>query len=181
MKQIKGGWWLVSLFAGIILGTIVTNILEYMAPQALTVFVVDQYVIAAQLVEHQKDWIWYLLRQRGLQILLVAGVGMFSHSVFLPILVLFFCGYVWGMLLSLETMRLGIQGLFLAISCFLPHGICYGGAFVCLFMGKETMRQETKAGGGRRILWLLVMLLLVMGGIGMEIFLSPDLIQWILQ
>ena len=146
MKQIKGRWWLVSLFAGILLGTIVTNILEYMAPQALTVFVVDQYVIAAQLVEHQKDWIWYLLRQRGLQILLVAGVGMFSHSVFLPILVLFFCGYVWGMLLSLETMR-----------------------------------KETKAGGGRRILWLLVMLLLVMGGIGMEIFLSPDLIQWILQ
>lgn len=181
MKQIKGSWLVFSMFAGIVLGTVVTNILEHVVPQALTVFVVDQYVIAAQTVEHQKEWIWYLVRQRGLQILLVAGVGLLSHSVFLLIAALFLGGYIWGMLLSLETMQLGIQGLLLAVSCFLPHGICYGGAFVCLLMGKGKNQPGTKPETGRRILRVAGVLLLVMGGMAMEIFLSPDLIQWILQ
>lgn len=181
MKEIKGSWLLLSGFIGVILGTLFANGMERFMPEALTVFAIDQYSVSNAFMQQRGALGWHLLRQRSGQMLGVFVIGCLCNSVLLLFLLTGFCGFVWGLMLSLETMRLGIQGLFLAIACFLPQGIFYILA-ICLFLiGKEEIRYQNGLGG--KVLLKGILLPLVLAGIGIlsEIWASPPLICWILQ
>lgn len=181
MKEIKWSWLLISGFIGIILGTVFANGMEHIKPNELTVFAVDQYSVSALALQERSQLSAYLLRHRGGQFLLLFGIGILCNSSLLVLMITGFSGFLWGLILSLETMRLGLNGLFLAVSCFLPQGICYLFAIWLFLLGKDHLRQESHVAVGAVCKWLLLPVLMAGLGILLEIWISPNIIQWLLQ
>lgn len=181
MKEIKTSWILCCGFIGIILGTLFANGMERMEPGILTVFAIDQYTTTDWQLQERRDFSWYLIRQRGSQFLLFLVIGFICNEIVLGFLFSFFSGFLWGMFLSLETMRIGIQGLYMAIGCFLPQGICYLLAVWLFLKGKEQIRQSTQNRTKKWLLCIVVPVLITCVGILMEMWISPELLQWISQ
>lgn len=181
MKEVKVSWLILCGFIGIVLGTIFANCMERLAPSSLAVFAIDQYPISEWIFQERKGLSVYLFRQRGLQFAGMLAIGALCNSVVLLFLVAFFGGFVWGLILSVETMRLGIQGLFLAVVCFLPQGICYLLAMGLFLIAKEQVRQRET--GTIRLLskCILLPLVITIAGILLEIWVSPELIRWMMQ
>lgn len=181
MKRMKVSWLILSGFIGIVLGTLFANIMERIAPESLAVFAIDQYSISNWILEERDTLGWFLVRKRGGQMLGILLLGFFCNSVFLSFVFTGFGGFIWGLFLSLETMRLGIQGLFLAIACFFPQGLCYVLAIWLFLTGKEQLKQPN----GITIQSVGIGILLPIGaviiGVLSEIWISPGLIYWILQ
>lgn len=175
MKKLKLSWVILIGFIGIILGTLFANGMERIAPESLTVFALDQYTVTEQMLEHKRNFIWYIIRQRGIQGVLATIVMALCNPMVLLFLFVFLFGFAWGMFLSLETMRLGIQGLFFAMSCFLPQGLFYAIGFLMFLICKLEV-QETGEVGMRRLYIFLLPLVLFLVGIVMEIWVSPALI-----
>lgn len=180
MKEVKISWLILCGFVGIILGTIFANTMAHLGPSSLEVFALDQYSVYSWVLEERKALTFYLFRQRGLQFLGLLILGFLCNSVFLAFVLTFFGGFVWGLILSLESMRLGIQGLFLSVACFLPQGLCYVLAVFLFLFGKEAGNREN-----RKMVVLfrcfILPLVITVAGILLEIWISPELIQWIVQ
>lgn len=180
MDEKKMSWILICIFLGIISGTVCANLMQRTQPELLYAFAVDPYITAMQTSE-RKGFAQYLLQQRGLQGIGVLLICLFCNSLFLAVLFALSGGFVWGMILSIETMRLGIQGLFMGIACFLPHGVCYAAAVWLFLFGKEEIRQNTDTSVRSRMLWIMLPIVLTMSGILLEIWISPKWLQWILN
>lgn len=181
MKEFKTSWLLISGFAGIVLGTIFANCMEYMNPSVLAVFAIDQYSITGWMIQGREAFSLYLLRLRGGQFLGMLFLGFLCNSVLLVFALTLFGGFIWGLVLSLETMRLGIHGLLLAVACFLPQSICYVLAIWVFLVEKEYLRQDQGISAGRIAKCILLPLCITMLGIVLEIWISPELVQWVLQ
>ncbi len=174
-------WILISIFVGIVLGTVFANLLERTQPELLYVFAVDQYVTVRQGGGDWKAFGQYLLQQRGMQGIGMLLICLFCNTIFLMIVLGVSGGFIWGVILSVETMRMGLQGLFLGIVCFLPHGICYAIAIWLFLVGKEEVRQRTEVPVRLWLQWFLVPIVMAIGGIALEIWASPELLVWILN
>ncbi len=181
MKEFKISWLLISGFAGIVLGTIFANCMEHMNPSALAVFAIDQYSVTGWLLQGRGEFSLYLLRQRGGQFLGMLLLGFLCNSILLVFALTLFGGFVWGLVLSLETMRMGIHGLLLAVSCFLPQCICYILAIWIFLVGKEQLRQGQGMSAGGIAKCVLLPLCITMLGVALEIWVSPELVQWVLR
>lgn len=181
MKEVKVSWLILSGFLGIVLGTIFANCMERMSPNSLAVFALDQYSISEWIFQERKGLSVYLFRQRGIQFVGMLLLGFWCNSVVLLFLLTFFGGLIWGLMLSVETMRLGIQGLFLAVACFLPQGICYLLAIWLFLSAKEQVRQRETGMMGIISKCILLPLVVTIAGILMEIWISPGLIQWMMK
>ncbi|MCM1494365.1 MAG: hypothetical protein NC089_01035 [Bacteroides sp.] len=181
MKEVKVSWLVFSGFIGILLGTIFANCMERLAPNSLAVFALDQYSISEWIFRERKSLSIYLFQQRGFQFIGMLVLGFFCNSVILLFLFTFFGGLVWGLMLSVETMRLGIQGLFLAVSCFFPQGICYILAVWLFLFAKEQVRQRETRTIGILSRCILLPLAVTVAGILMEIWISPGFIQWMMK
>lgn len=178
MKEVRISRFIFCGFIGIILGTLFTNGMMHWKPESLEIFVLDQYPVYSWVLQERRALAGYLFRQRGFQFLGLLAVGFFCNSVLLAFVLTFFGGFIWGMLLSLETMRLGIQGLLLAVACFLPQGIFYVLAVFLFLLGKENGSREGKK--GTVVLQCIVLPLVVtVIGILLEIYISPELLQWL--
>lgn len=181
MKEVRVSWLILCGFIGILLGTIFANCMERLEPNCLAAFAIDQYPISNWIFQERKGLSLYLFRQRGFQFAGMLVIGFLCNSVLLLFLLTFFGGLVWGLILSMETMRLGIQGLFLAVACFLPQGICYLLAIWMFLTGKEQVRQRDT---GTLLLitkCILIPLVITVAGILMEIWISPEFIRWMLN
>lgn len=181
MKEIKVSWLILSGFIGIVLGTIFANGMERLEPSGLAVFAIDQYSISAWVLQERKELSLYLFRQRGGQFLALLGIGFLCNSVFLAFLFTFFGGFIWGLILSLETMRLGIRGVLLAVACFFPQGICYLLAIWLFLVGKEQVRQQQYTPVKIIMKCILLPLVIMIVGVLLEIWVSPEFLQCILQ
>lgn len=181
MKEVKVSWLILSGFIGIVLGTIFANCMERLSPNSLVVFALDQYPISQWIFQERKGLSIYLFQQRGIQFIGMMVLGFLCNSVILLFLLTFFGGLVWGLMLSVETMRLGIQGLFLAVVCFLPQGICYLLAIWLFLFAKEQVRQRETGTISIISKCILLPLVITIAGILMEIWISPELIQWMIK
>lgn len=181
MKEGKFSWLILCGFAGIVLGTIFANGMVRLDPNSLAVFALDQYPISDWLFRERKGLSLYLFRQRGCQFAAMFVIGLLCNSVLLLLVLTFFGGFIWGLILSVETMRLGIHGLLLAVSCFLPQGICYLLAIWMFLVGKEQVGQRESGTMVFVLKCILLPLVITVAGILLEIWVSPELIQWVLK
>lgn len=113
------------MFFGIMIGTILVNILNHYAPVILQCLALDTYNVQALDLNQRKHMILYTIQKRTIQY----GIMIFL-LVFIQPLIAFCCiativGIVFGSLLSVEVIRLGVKGIILAITCFLPQYIFF--------------------------------------------------------
>lgn len=167
-------------FAGIIIGTILANTAGVMQPEAFAMFAVDQYTATGWFQQDRKQLLLYLLKQRGIQFLVLIAVGFLGNPTVILLLGLLCGGVVWGIVLSLETMRLGIHGMLLAIALFLPHGIFYALACGSFVRRREILEEAHEHYAEAVITCILLPFVFTILGILTEGILSPVLIQWIM-
>lgn len=180
MNEKKITWLAAICFAGIISGTILANSLKVIQPEALALFAVDQYSAAGWLRQDWKALFFYLLKQRGIQFLILFAVGFWGNSTAIVLSGSFFAGMVWSLVISIETMRLGIHGMLLVLVLFLPHGIFYVAACGSFFRRKKRLEAENGRYIEAVMKCILFPLAFTMLGILMESMLTPMMIQWVM-
>lgn len=180
MNEKKITWLVTVSFAGIISGTILANSLKMIQPEALALFAVDQYSAAGWLRQDRKELFFYLLKQRGIQFLILFAVGFWGNSTAIVLSGAFFGGAVWGIVISIETMRLGIHGMLFALVLFLPHGILYIAACGSFIRRKGRLEAENGRYAEAVIKCIVFPLVYTILGILAESMLTPMLIQWVM-
>ncbi len=181
MGERKIFWLILACFTGIIAGTILTNVTGLVKPDLLYMFAVDQYSAAGWLQQERKELLLYLFRQRGIQFLVFCVIGFLGNPAMIVLLGVFFGGMIWGMVISLETMRLGIHGMLFAVSLFLPHGLFYIAAFGGFIWMKEKLEEIPMSVVSYGLRCIALPLLFTVLGILAEGFVSPLLIQWVMR
>lgn len=166
--------FIVIFFIGIVLGTIAVNLLVWIRPFLREYMAIDPYILDENMLQTPGEQIVRICVIRLLQI-----IGLFLGSFILGHILLFYgidlcIGLIWGGLLSVEYMRLGIWGLALAIVYLLPYlagymcGIINYGVSVYDWIDHGHIEK-------RRLLWGS---LFVLSGILGEAYISPAMIRF---
>ncbi len=181
MSEKRISWLILTCFTGIITGTVLANTAGLMKSDFLYIFAVDQYSAAGWLQQARKDLLFYLLRQRGIQFVFFCVLGFLGNPAIIVLLGVFFGGMIWGMILSLETIRLGIQGMLFAVSLFFPHSLLYIMAFGSFIRMRWKMEEQSQHIFSYGVKCIVLPLLFTIIGILAEGFVSPLLIQWVMR
>ena len=181
MNEKRISWLILTCFTGIIAGTVLTNVAGLIKPDFLCIFAVDQYSAAGWLQQARKDLLFYLFRQRGIQFVFFCVIGFLGNPAIIVLLGVFFGGMIWGMILSLETIRLGIHGMLFAVSLFLPHGLFYTIAFGSFIRMRWSMEEQSLHMFSYGVKCIALPFLFTVIGILTEGLISPLLIQWVMR
>lgn len=181
MSEKRISWLILTCFTGIITGTVLANTAGLVKSDFLYIFAVDQYSADGWLQQARKDLLFYLLRQRGIQFVFFCVLGFLGNPAIIVLLGVFFGGMIWGMILSLETIRLGIQGMLFAVSLFFPHSLLYIIAFGSFIRMRWKMEEQSQHIFSYGVKCIVLPLLFTIIGILAEGFVSPLLIQWVMR
>lgn len=119
--------WKIIFFSSLLLGVIITNILFREQAGTTNLWSFDPHSISYSQLP-KSEYFVFLLFHRGKQLLgiiLLLGLTNIQIGVGIPVFLFLFS---ISSFLSLETMRMGIQGVFLSILYLFPHYFCYGGS-----------------------------------------------------
>lgn len=157
-------------FLGLIVGTFVVNLLFRGTVELNQLWNVDMLDLNGIDVLMKKEYFVYILMKRLKQFLILFILMEFIKKEFVMSGLSLGFGFTVSALISLETMRLGIQGVVLSFVYFFPHYIVYIG-IIALFIFQ--IREETK-----KPMWmrLLIMIGFVLIGCFLESFINPYLL-----
>lgn len=158
-------------FLGLIVGTFIVNLLFRGTVELNQLWNVDMLDLNGIDVLMKKEYFIYILMKRIKQFLILFILMEFIKKEFVVGGLSLGFGFTVSALISLETMRLGIQGVLLSFVYFCPHYIVYIG-IIALFVFQ--MKEDT-----RKPMWmrLLIMIGFVLIGCFLEAFINPFLLN----
>lgn len=164
--------WAILFLGGLLAGAFLTNIFFQNQAGIEQLWSLDHYdaITAGEL--EQKQYFIFLLLRRGKQLLCILLLFFFTNRMLGIGIPLFLFSFSASALLSLETMRLGIAGLFLSLSYLVPQYVCYGiGVYNLsrLGSGNKTSYQM--------IVGLFLTVFLFIMGCYLEAFWNPFFVQ----
>lgn len=132
--------WNIIFFSSLLLGVIVTNILFQDQASTTNLWSFDPHSISYSQLP-KGEYFVYLLFHRGKQLLgiiLLLCLTNIQIGVGIPVFLFLFA---ISSFLSLETMRMGIKGVFLSLLYLFPHYFCYGGSLYSFWRMRD--REST--------------------------------------
>ena len=131
--------WNIIFFVGLVLGTLITNLLFKNQSSFDVLWSVDQYQSIAMGELTQKQYFVFLLLRRGKQILGIFLLFLLTNRMIGIGTPIFLFAFSTSALLSLETMRMGLIGILFGILYLMPHYLCYGcGVYLFSKLGQRT-------------------------------------------
>lgn len=118
--------WKFIFFSSLLLGVIITNMLFKDQAGTTNLWSFDPNSISYSQLP-KSEYFMFLLFHRGKQlfgILILLFLTNIQIGIGVPVFLFLFC---ISSFLSLETMRMGIQGVLLSVLYLFPHYFCYGG------------------------------------------------------
>lgn len=182
MKKLRP--MVIAFFLGLMTGVLWAN---YSGSSAAQINGLSQLSLLRKYLEEPasgKEYLWYLLGQRGTAYLLG---GLFGISIFgVPMSLLFMgiMGFTIGAVLSAALLEGGIWGFLLGVGLLLPHYLVYVPASLMFFGYSYRMsygcwknRRYTKKDYRGYFLALLGAGITVFGGILLECYVNPLLLK----
>lgn len=133
--------WKIIFFSSLLLGVVVTNVLFQEQAGTTNLWSFDPYSISYNQLPKDEYFI-FLLFHRGKQlmgILLLLFLTNVQIGIGIPVFLFLFS---MSCFLSLETMRLGIVGVFFSIIYLFPHYFLYGGTLYNFWKMKHTTQNN---------------------------------------
>ena len=132
-------------------------------------------------------YLWQVLRMRGSFYLLAAFSGVSVFGAPLAVVTLFVCGFQTGAVLAVSVLQFGLQGGVAGASLFFPQHLIY---FPCLFYlmskiyGQSLEIWKNRGLFPRKVsdyvLGVLICGLAYTGGILLEVFLNPKIVETVM-
>lgn len=164
--------WNILFVIGLLLGTFLTNIFFKNQAEISNLWSLDQYSVIATGDLPQKQYFVFLLLRRGKQLLAILCLLFLTNRMVGIGVPLFLFAFSTSSLFALETMRMGIAGVFLGILYLIPHYFFYGmGVYGLAILGKAQSKTYKKLIGLASIIgiWLI--------GCYIEAFWNPELVK----
>lgn len=168
--------WTMFWLAGVITGTIFVNLNQSLC--------FDTQLKAA-FESAGLDWkhLFFFVLQKRLVIVLLAGLSSLTFFYFPAVLLFcFYFGFVTGSLTALSTIRFGLFGILYYAGTLLPQSVLYIPMWI-LLSGYCSELHETLSGRQKGILKRLPVLgavfCLLLGGVLLESFVNPRLLQYL--
>lgn len=111
----------------------------------------------------------YLAERRSVQFLLFLLVMKMIPKSFQSVIVISLSGILWGIYISVQSMCNGVSGLLVGTVVLFPHGFFYIGG-IMLWLSKNQYKHSVMA--------VIIVLLCIFAGIGLESFVQPNLLQF---
>lgn len=118
--------WNILFFVGLLLGTLVTNLMFKNEVPFNNLWSIDQYQNIATGELTQKQYFVFLILRRGKQLGMIFILFLLTNRMLGVGIPLFLFSFSTSALLSLETMRMGFVGIGIGIIYLIPHYVCYG-------------------------------------------------------
>lgn len=138
--------WKFIFFSSLLLGVILTNVLFREQADTTNLWSFDPHSISYSQLPKEEYFV-FLLFHRGKQlvgILILLFLTNIQIGIGIPIFLFLFS---ISSFLSLETMRIGIQGIFLSMLYLFPHYFCYGGTLYSFWkMGNRERNSYQRIG-----------------------------------
>ncbi len=169
----------ISLFAGIIVGAIVANLTMAEKMYILGNYAIDNYNAYAMSKVDKNNLFITIVLKRFKQIAIVGILMMAINPYIILNIVAFVFGSTIGMLLAIETMRLGLKGVLYTIICFLPQYIIYIAGFMLTIYWvskkyvKDNLYFDDSNGKIRKIIPIIIIFLIFLIGSGFEAYINP--------
>lgn len=155
-KKSQGFMLVLTVLISIIAGTVLANVIYHKDPAYLQPLIMDEYYKNVMRNYQSQSFPWRILPGRLGEILAFAMIYYWFHFEMIAYIVLGMISFAWGFLISIEIIRLGIQGLFYGGLCLLLHSMFYG-LSVC-----RLILPTTTDGRTRKYIWILLLLLLAL-------------------
>jgi stage II sporulation protein M len=166
--------FLVCFFAGVLLGTIIANLL-YSALTNQAGYYLGLLGQSTSLGKNEKmDLFIQICRQRIIEVVIIWGVGLTAYAIPCFCLLTGGLGLSMGVVLSVMTGQKGLLGLPVFIMTIIPQIFCYV-PVICLLLMWGIRRN-----GKFRIPALLFLLLLVITGSACETWLNPFFLGFVM-
>lgn len=158
----------VVLLLGVVSGMILANVLYAGNPAKLQAFLLEPYYSQAIVTYRYKKTALYILPQRLIQLAFVSIVTYLLSGIGIYYFWMCGIGALWGFLAGLELLYDGIQGLFMAAICIIPHGLFY---CLMIYYAWNQKREREK-------LKIPAVLLLLVLALVMETVLEPQFLRF---
>lgn len=161
----------VVFLVGLVIGTLMVNILFAGKVEIDNLWSIDAFDRSQLSVLATKEYFVYILMKRLKQFLVIFILLQIVNKFLVIGGVVFAFSFNLAALLSLETMRMGIQGIMASCLYFFPHYLLYIGAG--LFMIYQAEQKESRKIG----IQFLGMLAMVLTGCFLEAFINPGCLK----
>lgn len=174
-RKTHAGIWLVFFLTGMLTGICVvhgqdSNIFAGIFSE----YFLNQYVSLE--LDHEKLF-RYIGGYRISQYALLVCCGAMSAAIYLLGALIWCLGMVWGTMVSVSVIRLGIKGLLICAAGLVPQILFYIPAFGWVFLWLWKQGRSRK----KYIVLLMAGLLFLMFGILTEAYVNPLILQHILK
>lgn len=143
-KQKTSYVWNILFFVGLLLGAVTTNLIFKKQVPFDNLWNMDQYQNIAIGEFTQKQYFVFLILRRGKQFGMILLLFLLTNRMLGIGVPLFLFAFSTSALLSLETMRMGLLGVFLGVVYLIPHYICYGFGISMIARLGEKAQQSYK-------------------------------------
>ena len=164
--------WKIVFFSGIVLGAVLTNAFFKNQAGILELWSLDQYHALVEGELPQKQYFIFLLFRRGKQLFGILLLLFFTNRMIGISVPIFLFSFSTSALFALETMRMGIVGIFLAIIYLIPQYLLYGVGLYGLFQIGNKNEQNYQM-----ILRLICIIGIWIFGCYIEAYWNPALVQ----
>ncbi len=167
---------MLFFMAGFLGGILYTNLLsrDYVA----TIGIFNDYFLN-QFVQTDimnGAYLWYLIRIRMAPLLGMIFLGALSFRKSAVTIFLIWTGFLFGMIFTSATLKIGVKGILLCVGAMLPHMIFYVFGYAVFLAG---LYYYPKIGWNFQKTMLVFLAICI--GIGLECYISPVLVRMILK
>lgn len=170
------------MLAGILIGSITSNVFILYHRDLLSLFTLEIFNVQGITEISKTHLLFYVGWKRIKQFFILACLCVFTKPIIVLSLGAFILGIVFGAFLSLETMNLGLQGIFTACMYLLPQYIFYGYGYgmAVKYYGQQNVNEnkfwEKKTKEKKFIFFLIELCILVVGCLA-EAYINPIFIK----
>lgn len=169
--------WLLFFLAGILLAELLGKQF-FITYGFLSEYHLKNYAAATM---DRMALFWNVFWERGKLFLLIALICATPLRRLIPAMIKGVVSFIMGLFAAASTILLGVYGILLSLTVFLPHGIFYLGAILLIYGLKPMYAYEGKRKNARFFLQILLIWILFAAACLIETLLGTWLQQTVLR
>lgn len=126
--------WVAVYTAGVLTGILYANLIAQESILQMGIFAENHLIQSVEKCEPELEYIWYILRTRGLILCVFALAGATRWKKMSAILFLLWTGFLTGILFCSAVLQMGIKGIFICVMAFVPHMFSYAAAYLVILI-----------------------------------------------
>lgn len=167
---------ILFLVVGFFMGIIYENLAAQNQGGFVRIFQAQFLEKYGQIKIISEEYLWHVFRVRTISFMIVCLLGMLRWKKILVSSFLVWTGFLGGVLIVTAVIRLGLRGVLICMTGFIPHMFCYFFAYGMLLVYLYSFPK--KQWNTAKTIFVILMLFV---GILLETYVNPFLMKWIIS